>query len=404
MNATAVCQHWRATLLSSPRSWNRINCATSTMFKTYLKRSKSVPLEVQLRDTSLPLLELLGHHISRLSSLTLVMEDSSGFEQLARHLGNPIPTLNEFGIIAKPGAKELMLSSHIRNDHLLHVKKLRLVEVPSLRAPHAFPNVTELKWITRNFTPFSGSLETLVELPTLERVEIVFQGFSLFAQIIHPHSVTLPNVQRMSLHCSGGGVPNLLEFLKLPSLTSLVVSGIWNTGRPLAILPVTHFSENIPNFAQLPEMEIAMRCQHNRVSFRSPSRATLDYCIELRPRRRRPCDHYRKFWGGLPVDSIRRLVVDMWTEDGDGWVVDLLCDMRSLEHLEFRSRGGHAPRYLREMLMEGYSPPEMKTLTVYFGSGSAARQVQRLEDVADSLDSGINVTWAKDNGIPDDEQ
>ena len=374
------------------------------MFETYLKRSKCVPLEVQLRDTFLHLLESLGRHISRLSSLTVVMEDSSGFGQLVGHLGNPIPTLNEFGVIAKPGANELIFPAGFKNDHFLHVKKLRLVDVSSLRAPHAFSRVTELEWITRHFTPFSGSLETLAELPALERVEIVFRGFSRFTQITHPRWVTLPNVQRMTLHSSGRGVPNLLEFLKLPSLTSLVVSGIRNTGRPFAILPITHFSESIPNFAQLPEMEVTLHHQQNRVSFRSPSQATLDYYIEPRPRRRGALGQYHKFWGGLPVDSIRRLVVDMWTADGDGWVVGLLCDISSLEHLEFRSCRGHTPRYLRDMVMEGESPYEIKTLTVYFGSECEARQVHTLEDVVDSLGSGISVTWARGGGIPDGER
>ena len=147
INVTAVCQHWRTTFLSSPRPWNRINCSTKTMFEAYLERSKSVPLEVRFRNTSLHLLESLTPHISRLSSLILVirsLQDPSGFEQLAHHLGNPIPTLNEFGIISGSRMDGLTLPSGIGNNHFLHVKKLRLVQVFPLRAPRAFPHVTEL--------------------------------------------------------------------------------------------------------------------------------------------------------------------------------------------------------------------------------------------------------------------
>ena len=107
MNATAICRHWRATLLSSPRLWNRINYSTKATLETYLERSKSIPLEVQLCNTSPDLLESLAPHTSRLSSQTLAIEDPTGFKRLACHLDNPISTLNEFGIIAKPGGKEL---------------------------------------------------------------------------------------------------------------------------------------------------------------------------------------------------------------------------------------------------------------------------------------------------------
>ena len=401
VNATAVCQYWRATLLSSPRLWNRINCKTRAMFEKYLRRSKSVPLEVQLRNTSLGMLELLAPHVSRLSSLTLVMHNPSGLEQLARHLGNPIPTLNEFGIIAKPRASELSLRFGIKNDHFLHVKKLRLVHVSFLRVPHAlFPRVTELEWIARprNSPPLSGLLETLVELPTLERVEIEFQGFSRSAQITPTRLVTLPNVHRMSLQCSGGDIPSLLESLKLSSLTSLVVGGVRNTQRPFSIIPTTLFGENIPNFAQLPEMEVFVNNRQIKVSFRSHSQAKLDYYIEPRPLGRGCCGYYRTRWGGLPVDSIRKLVVYMRTTD-DGWIVGMLRDLRLLEHLEFRSHCGNTPRYLRSIL-GGNSFPEMKTLTVYCGSKREARQVDRLQDVVGGLDSGISVAWVKDSEIP----
>ena len=214
------------------------------------------------------------------------------------------------------------------------------------------------------------------------------------------HPVTLPNVRWMTLHCFERGVPDLLESLKLPSLTSLVVDEIRCTQRPFAILPVTPFGKNPPNFAQLPEMEIAMHRPQHKVSFRSPSQATLDYCFEPLPPGQGHYINYRRPWGSLLVNSIRKAVVDMSTTDGDdGWVVGLLCDMSSLEHLEFRSCYGHTPRCLRQTIMEGNSFPKMNTLAVYFGSEREARQVCRSEDVVDGLGPGISVTWTKDSEI-----
>ena len=353
------------------------------------------------------MLESLAPHVSRLFSLTLVMWDPSGFRKLARHLGGPIPTLNEFGIIAKPGGSELSLRFGIRNDHFLHVKKLRLVHVSFLRVPRTFfPQVTELEWITRpRNSPLSGLLETLVDLPTLERVEIEFQGFSRSAKITPAHLVTLPNIQWMSFHGSGGEIPNLLEFLKLPNLTSFVVGGIRYTQRPFSVLSAIPFCENIPNFAQLPEMEVFMSHQQIQVSFRSHSQARLDYYIKPRPLERGCYGYHRIRWGHLPVHSVRKLVVDTGTTDGeDGWVVGLLRDLRSLEHLEFCSRCGRTPWYLCQMIREGNFFPEIKTLTVYFGSECEVCQVYRWEDVVDGLDSGISGVWVKDSEVPDDEQ
>ena len=404
IDVTAVCRYWRAALLSFPRLWGRITCSNELLFKTYLERSKAVPLEVRLPRSLSRSLASLVPHTSRLASLTVSVTGPSTFEQLARHLNKQIPTLHEFSIVVCSGTGELKIPADINNDHFLHVRTLRLVQVSSLRAPCVFPRVTELEWIARSRS-FMPLLEMLAELPALERVEITFQGF--YTPLTHAHLVTLPNVQRMSLHCTDGKIPDLLEFLKLPSLTSLVVDGVQNLPQSFSILPVTPFGKNIPNFAQLPEMEVATYHQPNRVSFRSPSRATLDYYIEPLSLGRRRYSNYRKIWGGFPVDSIRKLVVEADTGvmgGEDGWVASLLRDLRSLEHLAFRSHCGRTPQYLRRMIMEAATFSEMKSLTVYLGSQCEARQVHRLEDVVGGLNSGISVTWIKDSGVPDEKQ
>ena len=379
------------------------------MFKTYLQRSKSAPLEVQVHNTSLGLLEPLVPHISRLSSLTLVVHDSSGFEQLAQYLGKPIPTLNEFSVIAGQ-EDELKIPSGIKNDHFLHVKKLRLVRLSSFRAPRAFPHVTELVWIVKPHlsAPPSSLLDTVVRLPMLERVEIVFGGLCHPLAVAPPTQLTtLPLIQQMTLRCSDGELPNFLELLALPNLKSLIVDRDPYPLRSSPILPVFSFGDSLPNFAQLPEMCVRIGYQYSKVSFRGPSQATLEYRSELRALGDVPYHHDRKRWGSLPLDSVRKLVVDLgaWTHDlEDVWVVSLLRDLRFLEHLEFRGCCGYMLRYLRRMVMGGVTFPSMKTLTVYSGSKYETRQVHRLKDVVDELGLGISVTWIKECETPDDEQ
>ena len=379
------------------------------MFATCLKRSRSAPLEVELRNTSLDLLEFLAPHASRLSSLTLVMHDSSGFEQLARHLGNPIPTLIEFGLYAAAGGDELAIPSGIRHHHFLHVKKLRLEHVSSLRAPHAFPHVTELVWIvlSHHFTQPSSLLDTMVELPALERAEIIFRGLYQNPPVVPPtRLIALPRMKRMALRRSNGEIPNILELLELPSLTSLVVDKVPYSIRPSPVLPAS-FCETLPNFTQLPEMGVRICYQYSKVSFRSPSQATLEYHSEPRTLGNAPYHDDRRRWGGLPLDSVRKLVVDLdaWTRDfEDVWVVSLLRDLRSLEHLEFRGCCGYMLRYQRRMIIGGVTFPSMKTLTVRSGSKYETRQVYRLKGVVDELGLGISVTWVKDREIAGDER
>jgi hypothetical protein len=166
MNATAVCQHWRTTLLSFPRLWNEISWLNQMQFEAHLERSKSGPLDVQLPNLYPRLFESLVPHVSRLARMAVWVNDSSDFSQIAQYLPNPIPTLRAFTIIGHFGLDALELSPGIGNDYLLHVKKLQLEDISSFRAPHAFPHVTKLGWFVHSYRGASIQLAGLLD--TLE--------------------------------------------------------------------------------------------------------------------------------------------------------------------------------------------------------------------------------------------
>jgi hypothetical protein len=176
INATAVCQHWRTTLLSFPRLWNTIRCSSQMQFEAYLERSKSVLLDVRLAYFSL--FESLVPHTSRLAALAIRVDCSSDFSQVARYLPNLIPTLHKFSIVSF-ALDMLNLPPSISNDHFAHVKELELGGISLFRAPHVFPHVTELTWYVgpRGGDPvqLSGLLDTLEQLLVLEQVVLVFQ-------------------------------------------------------------------------------------------------------------------------------------------------------------------------------------------------------------------------------------
>ena len=78
----------------------------------------------------------------------------------------------------------------------------------------------------------------------------------------------------------------------------------------------------------------------------------------------------------------------------DEWLVSLLRDLDSLEHLELEGHCGHALRRLYQMMMQGDPLPDIKTLTVRSGA-YGRRRALRLKDVAGELGRGIIVTCHK---------
>ena len=419
LNATAVCQYWRATLLSFPRLWNTIRCSRQIQFEAYLERSKSVLLDVELYNLFPRLFESLLPHTSRLAALTVQVSNSSDFGRIALHLQSPIPTLHKFTIISS-GSDTLEPPSGI--DYSTHVKELELEDISSFRAPRAFPHVTKLTWHVgpEHGAPVQlpGLLETLEQFPVLEEVDLIFRESRDTTTGTFLRAVTLPHVQRMSLHCSKDrkmGIPRILQFLKLPKLTSLLVYTEPKFASPFPALPITSFGEHLPNLAEFPEMEVYTNIRIGRVCFRSPSQAMLDYWVIAQSLGEATYHHHRRLWGGLPLHSVRRLTatVNVWAEGVEEvWPVRLLRELGSLEHLELEGYCGFALRRLRRLMLRRSILIGTKTLTVCSGTYDIC-QATRLRDVADDLGLGIVVTctpapdmldtdeWPSDGGSED---
>jgi hypothetical protein len=411
IDATAVCQHWRATLLSFPRLWNTIRCSNLMQFEAYLERSKSVPLNVRFHDLDPHLFGSLISHTSRLAILRVQVECSSDLSQIVQYLRNPLPMLYKFIITSSPFASDaLELSSGVGDGYFMHVKELQLKDISSFRAPLTFPHVTKLAWYVgpcpRGSTQLPGLLDTLEQFPVLKVVYLVFQTRQHTTTDPSPHMVTLPHVQRMSLVCSegwGARIPPILGFLKLPNLTSLSVDTVPELPSPFPVLPITSFGEHLPNLAELPEMEVYMKVETGRVRFRSPSQAVLDYRTVTHPLEDLAYHHHRVRWGGLPLHSVRRLTVTLYRR-GKGaegvWLVRLVRDLGSLEHLELVGYCGCVLRRLRRLMMRGGILLGVKTLTVRSGAYDR-RQAMRLKDTADGLGLETTVSYIRTLGVTD---
>jgi len=400
--ATAVCQRWRTALLSFPRLWSRIPFSSGQVqFETYLARSKCAPLEVQLRPPYFHLLKSLAPHAFRLVSLAVQVVASSDVRQIANYVRTTVPTIPKLSIIAVSSLTTLDIPS----KRFPYVKTLRLEGISSFLAPHSFPHITELTWHvgSHNCSPIQLAelLDTLGRLPTLEKVYLNFQTNRYIMADPAPPIATLPHVYQMSLSCSEGenaGIPYILDFLELPNLTSLVI----DTPPTLpwfSILPNISFGKHLPTLAELPEMGVYTCAGYGQVTFRGPSQASLEYHAHARPLGKLSYYRDRTVWGSLPLHSVRRLVVGMadFTEGvEDVWLVSLLRDLDSLEHLELEGQCGFVLRRLCQMMVQGDPLPDMKTLTVRSGA-YGRRRALRLRDVADELGLGIIVTC---HGLP----
>jgi hypothetical protein len=84
------------------------------------------------------------------------------------------------------------------------------------------------------------------------------------------------------------------------------------------------------------------------------------------------------------------------------WLVSLLRDLGSLEHLELDGFCGHTLRRLRQTMMRGDILLGVKTLTVRSGTYEI-RQALRLKDIADGLLLEIIVTCILDPDVSDDD-
>ncbi|KAF9782902.1 hypothetical protein BJ322DRAFT_1073218 [Thelephora terrestris] len=387
VNATAVCRHWRETLLSFPRLWRNAG-GNSPEIKAYIERSKSTPLDVSLLYPSF--VEFVIPHASRLAGLTVRLVKSSNFSQIAERLRNPLPMLHTFRVtVIPPHPHALEFPPDLDNPFLSQTKKLELRGISTFLGPQSFPNVTELVLHTIRYvsTPMDRFLRTFEQLPSLERVSITFHA-SLYTNEDH-RVVTLSHVQEMSLsvfadHVTDAHLPDILQYLRLPKLTSLCVQSLPRLTYYRPIFPHTTFREHLPNLAQLPELQVNIGMSSDEVTFRSPSGATLKYLAG-------PLSDYEshesRIWRQLPLRTVRRLTVNMGHQligSEFDWLSRLLQDLEFLEHLELGGECGEGLRWLCGEMTQDRMHSGVETLTVRCGEHERpqALKLKRLADAA----------------------
>ena len=102
ISATAVCRHWRTTFISTPNLWTNIVCSEQAKpeafvphVRTYLKRSGTVPVSVQIPAHAS---RLLSSNIGRVSSLRMFLVHQSCFNRIVKYFSKPAPLLEAISL------------------------------------------------------------------------------------------------------------------------------------------------------------------------------------------------------------------------------------------------------------------------------------------------------------------
>jgi hypothetical protein len=381
INATAVCQHWRATFLSFPRLWRNVG-GSSSETQAYIERSGSTPIDVSL--SSPESVELIAPHASRLVGLTIRYNNTLSFNNIVEQLCYPIPTLQVFRIIHPPRLYGSNFPHYLQNPFFLHSKKLEMEGISHFHGSQTLPHVTEFILCMSPYFPMGVGdfLRTLEQLPVLERLYVTFLPLPWHLTVV-TCVVTLPHVQEMSLSMLGrtrttGPFPHILGHLRLPKLTSLCVQAM---PRLVASRPVSRFTtigEHFPNLAELPELEVNTIKSPGEVTFRSPSQAVLKYLTGPLL----DCGSQEIIlWRELPLHTVRRLTVNLGplpTSQELDWLVELLRNLRFLEHLEFEGRCDRVLWWLHHRMAWETTSLRIQTLTIRRG-GNAKRQAVGLK-------------------------
>ena len=388
IDATAVCQYWRATLLYFPRLWHNPGGFTSEL-EAYLERSKPIPIKVDLSSPRLA--ASIIPHTSRLAALTVHVMDSSGFEEITKHLHDPIPTLRSLEICIRDPLHLLELPPGLDEGLFRHLYALSSNTVLSFHGPQTFPHITQL-FLSVTVRPNRAAiilLNALEVLSGLVKVSIIFREH-WYTEINFPRTVTLPCVQEIDLSAFGTAdgdeeaIPPILQYLKLPKATSVTLRSRFPPVANLSILPLISFHEQLPNYVVLSELRIDTFPDSATFIFRSSSQAVLTYhsgdgLWDYKQERR--------LWGGLPLSSIRKVTAVLEGSISgreDAWLVRMLGDLGPLEVLDLGGYCGSVLQRLHRRLVRGAMRVDIKALIVH-GGEYARDKTLKLESAKDSL-------------------
>ena len=350
INATAVCRHWRNTLLSSPDLWCDIDCSGSRgplrehMFRECLERSRTVPLNIRL--TSVRYLPDITPHLARFSALEIELAVPEQLGKIAAHFSHPAPILRRLSVsaVASWDQAGLSIPSGLFGGDFASLRSLRIRGFSALKMPQHFPHLTRFDLQTHDFTSFKTDviLEVLERMPLLEVLRVKFCPAHYPPPSFAPtlRSVTLPKLREVELSSLDDldpilppFIPPLLSALTLPSAEKITI-GMLPPVDSLA-LP-SSFEEQLPNLAETPAIDVCVDLETFSILFHGLQGSRLLFTTRWITRHQ----FWREGFRGTPFLSVQKMVVTFKRlyNELDEYFFDLLRVMERLEYLEMRGQ------------------------------------------------------------------
>ena len=192
-------------------------------------------------------------------------------------------------------------------------------------------------------------------------------------------------------------LPGILAHLQLPKLTSLRVQVFQGVVPAHPFFPFSALHNHLPNFIELPELQVDINVRSGEVAFRSASQAIIEYSAEYL------ADYKsveRENWRGLPLRSVRRLTVNMVSRPsfaGLRWFFDLLEDLKCLEHLELRGVCNFAVDWPGSKIKQEADYLHIRTLTVRCKECGRPETLE-LKKLADAAAIAMTLIFTPDPG------
>ena len=378
INTTAVCRHWRTTLLSTPHLWCNINGSSALKIRAYLERSRWHPLNVRLALSNS--IRLLVPHVRRVVSLRVDLLGQSQMERISEHLAQPAPSLRALSIYSRDGEHTLDIPSTFLGGSFPSLRTLFMEDVSSFSGPHTFPSVTSLTLHTNATIPLDTTslLYTLERLLSLETVFIKFRARGKPSPISGARIVTLQNLRDVTLFSTNdmgdASMGPILPGLRLPKLETLELRSGSTLKSNGPCFPLS-FSRLLPNFSKLSKAIIIPRSQCCEIHLQSEHQHTLGISIG----RLSTFQETLELLGGLPLRSVRTLAVDFPEKSDMEWLFGMLGVMGGVEDLEIGSGWVQVLRFWRGDREQQRFCPALRNLTVY--GGDAAPDLAAFEDI-----------------------
>ncbi|KAF9646290.1 hypothetical protein BDM02DRAFT_3118870 [Thelephora ganbajun] len=233
--ATHVCHHWRATLLSCPDLWTYLNFARMSQAMSFLNRSKSFPIHVDLTNAfpSISSIELLCLHTVRIHTLKITR-----FDGLHELFHRPLASLKTLEVTTPdsllslqpvcPTAREFLTLTSLTVEHNPGALAFRSTMITHLRVAisQEYSEITKLPDLLRSCVfleelEIESKRERSLRLPSNEAIPLP-----------HLHSFT----QTVCSHRHKAGILNNLYLPPSCSVVLRCIAGISN-GHPPYDLP-----------------------------------------------------------------------------------------------------------------------------------------------------------------------